>query len=91
MAILFPNESVGIPCASLAALIFQASRAVGEATIVGYIKAIPQELVPAFGTGTGLGDGFQTITSLAILHFGMDSMNYALLLAFLVMPYFFFF
>ena len=41
MAIMFPTESVGIPCASIAALIFQASRAIGESTIVGYIKAIP--------------------------------------------------
>ena len=57
-AIMFPDEEVGIPCASLAALIFQGSRSIGEATIVGYIKAIPQELVPAFGTGTGLGDAF---------------------------------
>ena len=40
MAIMFPTESV-IPCASIAALIFQASRAIGESTIVGYIKAIP--------------------------------------------------
>ena len=90
-AVMFPTESVGIPCASFAALIFQASRAIGEATVVGYIKAIPQELVPMFGTGTGLGDGFQTITTLAILHYGIGAMNYALCLVFLVLPYFFFF
>lgn len=47
--------------------------------------------MPAFGAGTGLGDGFQTLTTLAILHYGLSSMNYALLLAFLVMPYFFMF
>ena len=41
MAIMFPSESVGIPAASVAALLFQGSRAIGEATIVGYIKAIP--------------------------------------------------
>ena len=34
-AIWYPDETVGIPCASVAALIFQASRCVGEATIVG--------------------------------------------------------
>ena len=60
-AIVYPTESFGIPCASLAALIFQASRAIGEATIVGYIKAIPQELICTFGTGTGIGDMFQTV------------------------------
>ena len=40
-AIVYPDESIGIPSASIAALLFQASRAIGEATIVGYIKAIP--------------------------------------------------
>ena len=58
IAIMFPNESVGIPVTSLAALIFQMARATGESTIMGYMKGIPQELVPIFGTGTGLGDTF---------------------------------
>ena len=40
-AIIYPTEDFGIPCASFAAIIFQASRSIGEATIVGYIKAIP--------------------------------------------------
>ena len=38
-----------------------------------------------------MGDGFQAVTNLAILHFGFESMNFAFLLAFLVLPYFFFF
>jgi len=40
-AVMFPSESVGIPLASFAALLFQASRCIGEATVVGYMKAIP--------------------------------------------------
>lgn len=40
-AIVFPDDSIGIPCASFASLIFQATRAIGEATIVGFMKAIP--------------------------------------------------
>ena len=57
-AIVYPDELIGIPCASASAIIFQSSRAIGEATIVGYIKAIPQELICTFGTGTGIGDLF---------------------------------
>ena len=58
-AVFSPSEeAVGITCASISALFFQGARAIGEATVVGYIKAIPQELVCTFGTGTGLGDVF---------------------------------
>lgn len=59
-AIIYPDENVGLTCASIASLLFQATRAIGEATIVGYMKAIPQELICTFGTGTGLGDMFQS-------------------------------
>ena len=90
-AIVYPDESIGIPTASMSALLFQASRSIGESTIVGYIKAIPQELVCTFGTGTGLGDIFQTICTLAIVHYGLSSMNYFILLAFSLLPYFMFF
>jgi len=44
-----------------------------------------------FGLGTGVGDGFQTITNLMIIHYGIESMNYAMFLVLLVIPYFFFF
>lgn len=40
-AIAYPDEIIGIPCASLAAMVFQCSRTIGESTIIGYIKAIP--------------------------------------------------
>ena len=90
-AIVFPNESVGIPCASLAALLFGATKAVGEATIVGYIKSIPQELICTFGTGTGIGDAFQAIFTIAITKFGIGAIDYSMFFAFLLVPYFLFF
>lgn len=34
---------------------------------------------------------FQTLTTLAIIHFGIGAANYSILLSFLVLPYFFFF
>ena len=90
-AFIFPDEQIGIPFASLAVIIYSFARSIGESTIVGYIKAIPQELVCTFGTGTGMSDCFQSLTTLIILHFGMDSVNYALFLAVLIVPYFMFF
>ena len=90
-AIVFPDESVGIPAASISTLIFSASRAIGESTVVGYVKAVPQELICTYGTGTGLGDLFQTLTTLMILNYGLESMEYTMILAFLILPYFFFF
>ena len=40
-AVFFPDETIGIPMASLAVIIYSFARSIGEATIVGYIKAIP--------------------------------------------------
>lgn len=39
----------------------------------------------------GLGDLFQTGCQMAIIYFGMDSMNYFIFLSFSLLPYFFFF
>ena len=91
IAVFARSESVSIPCASLAALVFSASRAIGESTVVGYIKAIPQELVCIFGTGTGLGDSFQTLATLFMVHYGTKYMQYTVFFAFSLIPYFMFF
>jgi ABC-type nitrate/sulfonate/bicarbonate transport system permease component len=37
--------------AVIACLLNQLGRSIGEATILGYLKALPQELIVAFGTG----------------------------------------
>ena len=91
IAVFYPAESVSIPCASLAAIVFQVSRSIGESTILGYIKAIPQELVCIFGTGTGLGDSFQTVINMFMLYYGTKYMHYMVLFAFTLIPYFIFF
>ena len=41
LSVFFPNENFGIPLASLACVLYQIARSFGEATIVGYMKAIP--------------------------------------------------
>lgn len=41
IAIVYPDQIIGIPCASLSAIIIQSARTIGESTIIGYIKAIP--------------------------------------------------
>lgn len=79
---------IGIPCASFSAILFQSAKTIGESTIVGYIKAIPQELICTFGTGTGIGDLFNTLTTLAIVHYGIEAADYSLFFSFLLIPYF---
>jgi hypothetical protein len=39
----------------------------------------------------GLGDLFQTLCQLAIVHYGMQATNYFIFLSFSLLPYFFFF
>jgi len=43
------------------------SQAFGEATIMGYLKAFPTELVMTFGSGTGL-SGFTDILAVLFLN-----------------------
>jgi len=42
------------------------SQAFGEATILGYLKALPSDLVQTFGSGTGL-SGFAGVISVLVL------------------------
>jgi hypothetical protein len=42
------------------------SQSLGEATIMGYLKALPSDLVQTFGSGTGL-SGFAGIFAILIL------------------------
>ena len=42
------------------------SQALGEATIMGYLKAMPSDLVMTFGSGTGL-SGFTDILTVLFL------------------------
>lgn len=54
------DEDVGMLSATAACVLFAFARAIGEATIVGYLKALPQELIATYGMGSGLSDCFLT-------------------------------
>ena len=44
-----------------------------------------------FGTGTGIGDMFQSLFSMAVMHYGIESMDYSLIFALMLVPFFMFF
>ena len=41
IAMVSADDDVGIPCATLACIIFMTAKSIGEATIVGFMKALP--------------------------------------------------
>ena len=41
VAMIKPNDDVGIPCATAACLLYMFAKTIGEATIVGFMKALP--------------------------------------------------
>jgi hypothetical protein len=74
-----------------ACIIHQFGRAVGEATILGYIKAIPQETVITFGTGSGVAVFYQIFTTILLNELGLWENFSFLILALMVIPLFAFF
>lgn len=70
-AMVSADEDIGIPCATAACVIFMFAKSIGEATIVGFMKALPQELIATYGTGTGLSDCFATLVMLMMVNFGI--------------------
>lgn len=50
----------------IACLMHGFSQAFGEATIMGYLKALPSDLIMTFGSGTGL-SGFADIFTVLFL------------------------
>ena len=57
---IIPTETYGCNVATIAVTLFTFARVVGEATIVGYMKALPQELIATYGLGTGISDMLAT-------------------------------
>jgi hypothetical protein len=56
------------------------SQSLGEATIMGYLKALPSDLVQTFGSGTGL-SGFAGIFAILILQgLGMSHAKVSIIL-----------
>jgi len=69
-------------------MVHQFSRAIGEAVIVGYLKAVPQELIIPFSSGTGVASFFSILTTLLLNEFGFANSPYCLLFVILTLPYY---
>lgn len=64
------------------------SQAFGEATLMGYLKGLPSDLVMTFGSGTGV-SGFTGVLSVLFLQaLGVSQGRAFLVLALFVIPYF---
>ena len=83
------NSTVAMPCATSACIIFMFCRSIGEATIVGFMKALPQELIATYGTGTGLSDCIATGVILTMINFGIGWSYYFTFLAGCLVPVYF--
>ena len=68
---VYATENVGCNLATIALVLFAFCKAVGEATLVGYMKALPQELIATYGMGTGLSDALATGVMMMGINFGM--------------------
>jgi len=60
------REDVALPCAIVGCILHQLGRSIGEATILGYLKALPQELICSFGTGSGVSTFFYIFIALIL-------------------------
>jgi CLN3 protein len=85
------DEDMSLPFAIAACLVNQLGRSIGEATVLGYMKALPQELIVAFGTGQGTGSFFNLFIGLILAELSIWKHTSFLILAVLVIPYFHFF
>ena len=83
------DSSAAMPCATIACIIFMFCRATGEATIVGFMKALPQELIATYGTGTGLSDCIATGVILTMINFGVQWSYYFVFLFLCLVPVYF--
>ncbi len=72
--------------ALMACIINQFAKSIGEATVMGYMKGIPQELVVTFCSGMGSSTFFAFFSSLFFMEFGLELSHYFLVLAVLVLP-----
>ena len=68
---IYPTEDLGCNLATCSLVSFMFAKAVGEATLVGYLKALPQELIATYGMGTGLSDCIATLVMMMAINFGM--------------------
>ena len=89
IAMVSGNEDIGIPCATIACIIYMFAKSIGEATIVGFLKALPQELIATYGTGTGLSDCLATGIMMSMVNFGIAWSYYYCFMALCMVPVYF--
>lgn len=83
------DENTALPCAVIACILHQLGRATGEATVLGYMKALPQELIVPFSTGQGVAVFFELFSSLSLQELDLWNSNQIFVfLAMLVLPYY---
>lgn len=82
------DENTTLPCAVIACVLHQLGRATGEATVLGYMKALPQELIVPFSTGQGVAVFFELFSSLCVSELNMWSNSIFVFLAMIVIPYY---
>ena len=82
------DYDIALPFGYVALIVHQIARSLGEASFIGYLKAVPQELIVSFGSGTGVADFFGIVTALILSEFGMARSPYLLFLALLMFPYY---
>ena len=87
-AIYIDDDKESLWFAFASCFLYNFSRWIGEATVMGYIKAIPQELVVPFSSGTGAACYFACITKLLLFEFGLNKAAYLLLLSLFIFPYY---
>ena len=89
IAMIAGSSPIAMPLATSACIIFMFCRAIGESTIVGFMKALPQELIATYGTGTGLSDCFATGVMLTMVNFGIGWSYYFLFVSLCLVPVYF--
>jgi len=62
------------------------AKSLGTATIIGYIKAVPQEMIVTFCSGMGASSFFASFTTLVFIEFGLESSGFFLALSLLIFP-----
>ena len=84
LAWLLQDYTLGIVLASFASLIQAFALIYGECTVLGFFKAIPQEMITTYSQGKMIAE----LIGLVAVASGPRAMPYAFILFFLVAPYY---
>jgi hypothetical protein len=77
-----------MPFAYLSCMLHAFAQALGESTFVGYLKAVPQELIQYYSMGRGMASFFGILTTVILMEFGMSKSPWFLLLTLCLFPYY---